>query len=279
LEFYQSSLNGEDELQHWGIKGMRWGRRRYQNKDGSLTPAGRKRYGQDDLSPEERAEREAATKKAVMNSGDARKVLAYQSNLTNEELRKALDRVDLNSRLSKINADATKSGFDKAMSAIDTVDKVRSAGEKLVNTWNLIAGISNSLNKTSKLPQIDKGAKAFAESYIDQLKKNGSAEQIMEQIKLGNVKTSDLNDFANIMRNRETINSYTAAAQAAKQKEEKAKAAEEAAKKAREAAKSNAEVKAAEAKAAQAAANARKAEAEAAAAEAKLKDKLNNNGK
>ena len=31
------------ELYHWGIKGMKWGVRRYQNKDGSLTPAGKKR--------------------------------------------------------------------------------------------------------------------------------------------------------------------------------------------------------------------------------------------
>lgn len=32
-----------NELYHHGIKGMRWGIRRYQNKDGSLTPAGQKR--------------------------------------------------------------------------------------------------------------------------------------------------------------------------------------------------------------------------------------------
>lgn len=35
--------HSDDELLHYGIKGMKWGVRRYQNKDGSLTPAGKKR--------------------------------------------------------------------------------------------------------------------------------------------------------------------------------------------------------------------------------------------
>lgn len=32
-----------DELTHWGVRGMKWGVRRYQNKDGTLTDAGKKR--------------------------------------------------------------------------------------------------------------------------------------------------------------------------------------------------------------------------------------------
>lgn len=46
MEYIVTRIN-KDELQHHGIKGMRWGIRRYQNKDGSLTPAGTKRYNKE----------------------------------------------------------------------------------------------------------------------------------------------------------------------------------------------------------------------------------------
>lgn len=34
----------DNELMHYGIKGQKWGVRRFQNEDGTLTPAGRKKY-------------------------------------------------------------------------------------------------------------------------------------------------------------------------------------------------------------------------------------------
>ena len=42
---YESVSSGNDYLAHHGILGMKWGVRRYQNKDSTLTGAGRKRYG------------------------------------------------------------------------------------------------------------------------------------------------------------------------------------------------------------------------------------------
>ena len=42
MEYYNN-----DYLMHYGVKGMKWGVRRYQNADGSLTPAGKKKYGDD----------------------------------------------------------------------------------------------------------------------------------------------------------------------------------------------------------------------------------------
>lgn len=44
------------ELQHWGIKGQKWGVRRFQNEDGTLTPAGKERY--DDDGPSEKKQKE-----------------------------------------------------------------------------------------------------------------------------------------------------------------------------------------------------------------------------
>lgn len=46
-----------DYLQHYGIKGMKWGVRRFQNADGSLTAAGKKRYGSEGSSERSSKER------------------------------------------------------------------------------------------------------------------------------------------------------------------------------------------------------------------------------
>lgn len=53
------------DLRHHGIKGQKWGVRRFQNKDGSLTSAGKKRYGDSDTDYESALGKVNSAKKVV----------------------------------------------------------------------------------------------------------------------------------------------------------------------------------------------------------------------
>ena len=81
----------DDYLKHHGIPGQKWGERRYQNEDGSLTEEGRRRYGRElqrmDKMDERWAKRkgakiEKATRKAVSKeiSGYAKTELKPEKN-------------------------------------------------------------------------------------------------------------------------------------------------------------------------------------------------------
>lgn len=130
----------DEELQHWGIKGQKWGVRKYQNKDGSLTPAGRKRYGSltEAVGAVKAAHIKAKRKKQL---AAARKVAAEKKaaadqrakdiadgkisarKMTSEELQKQIDKLNLEKRYKQLmnetspTADTVKAGksFAKKM--------------------------------------------------------------------------------------------------------------------------------------------------------------------
>jgi hypothetical protein len=65
-----------NELYHYGVPGMKWGVRRYQNKDGSLTPAGKKRYSDEANDADEAAKDKARKRKIIAGTAAATVALA-----------------------------------------------------------------------------------------------------------------------------------------------------------------------------------------------------------
>ena len=65
MNYYVSNLEVSPYIQHFGVLGMHWGVRRYQNADGSLTAAGKKRYDSGDGSNSKKSYNAALASKSV----------------------------------------------------------------------------------------------------------------------------------------------------------------------------------------------------------------------
>lgn len=158
----------ENYLAHYGILGMRWGVRRYQNKDGSLTAEGRKRAGIKSNSPRHKptsakklAKQRAANlekarqarvakkeheeaKKTALAKGSAKDVLKYKGELTNKELQDAFNRINTEQLLSSIAAKETKGFWDKVGSITDKIGKTKDFANRGIEAWNTFVKIHNT---------------------------------------------------------------------------------------------------------------------------------------
>ena len=88
--YYVGSIPISDELYHHGIIGQKWGVRRYQNEDGSLTAAGRKKYGYTDSGKETGANSGYKSKRSANKNEEDN--VAYKYNKAGESGWKGLGR-------------------------------------------------------------------------------------------------------------------------------------------------------------------------------------------
>lgn len=122
------SYNYSNELYHHGILGMKWGVRRFQNKDGTLTNAGKKR--RTTTLSDDAKEAQRIRKKSV-------------GEMSNAELRKLNERQQLERTYSQLNPSNIKRGLAIAgtvASTLGTVLTLYNNGSKLIAEGKGIAG-------------------------------------------------------------------------------------------------------------------------------------------
>jgi len=189
-----------DYVAHHGILGMKWGVRRYQNKDGSLTPKGKARYklGKNGelvkLTHKEKKARkkqletlnrariaakqkqlEADQIRKIVSSGSAVDVYNNRRRMSPEQIAEAYNRLSSDQRLAQLALNE-KNLQPKKKSAVDKVLGVMDKTTKAINTG---VGLANAIGGAKKLIQGDDptGAKAY-EKALDKAIRSGDLSNI-----------------------------------------------------------------------------------------------------
>lgn len=124
---------------------MKWGIRKYQNADGTLTAAGKQRYGKSADSN--------LTNSSFRVHEDYRKAHSRprSSSLSDAELRSILNRLQMDKQYSEITASPKKTERLKAMTNIvKTINDATSTALTMYDNYSKIANILKDLKKDSK---------------------------------------------------------------------------------------------------------------------------------
>lgn len=178
MDYLGNGLNVDNHIEHFGIKGQKWGHRRYQNSDGSLTPAGRDHYnvGAARISAREEANyklgkhRYALGKKIVKNNSEINRLKEEYEYSTNPK-----DSASYAKRINSLSKANSKYG-----KRIKAIEEEMEGNEALIRME--LKSLKTAASKDSIASGIDY-AKRYAQ-YLDtnELYELGNRQRLLNQM-------------------------------------------------------------------------------------------------
>lgn len=133
-------------IAHHGVKDQKWGRRRYQNRDGSLTPEGRLRYGKG--GPRTKSGKPVITGSRGKTDSDASKPKKKSlSEMSDEEIQSQIARFKLEKEYNQLLKDLNPAKEKKSHKLIS---EIASASFKNIGTQAMTYAMGAAVNKVVK---------------------------------------------------------------------------------------------------------------------------------
>lgn len=143
----EDNIASINEICHHGIKGMKWGIRRYQNKDGRLTAAGRRRLLKMEKKQIKEERKQAAEeakltefKKDVIEKGD---IISLQKNIdkfTNEDIANFERRYNAVKRAKDIQKQVNREKVETVLDSVKRASDVFDTYQRAAKIVNNVAG-------------------------------------------------------------------------------------------------------------------------------------------
>ena len=199
-----------DELMHWGVLGMKWGVRRYQNADGTLTAAGKKRYGtKSNFEKVQRAKKAASPDKLKKQKAREKANARTEAEIAKHKKKAGIEDNKKESTNNSTEINKTKSIKEMSNAEIQArIDRIRleqtlaslqpkkvSAGEKFIK--NLSGFATKTLTDVSQ---------KFVNKAIENAFKEQKVETAYDKLKKEN---DMLNEQKRKMEYEDFLNNYT----------------------------------------------------------------------
>ena len=165
-----------EELAHHGIPGMRWGVRRFQNKDGSLTAAGKKRYGIDGGE----ADSSGSGSKAQGKKSRPKKI----SEMSDAELRQRLNRLQMEKQLKQLMSEQEAEKQKKGESFVKKTAKnfIQTAISGRVEKWAQSLGEGKKKEEPTTKIDPKKNPGEYSDKELDAILKRARNDNAYQTI-------------------------------------------------------------------------------------------------